>query len=247
MSRYGDERVQAFPDVDDVGEPHPRRGVPAVRDEQPGTDGTAWPSIPRRPSPGAGAAVMERRLFEPHCSVAAGASSNSRGHRHQDEHLLPTLAADVHHHDQAGAERADNGPDRVRGVHAADQPAGILAGRRHGRPAPSGKLAPHRIAPGSTTQTPHEVELEVEPGIRRDRRIDRPVRQRGREHQGRPAQREAQQHLTPAQRRPRIRAVARHARRRCCCRCPARRETRRGSARTCTPSRQTSATAAASR
>ena len=53
---------------------------------------------------------------------------------------------------QAGAERADDRADGVRGVDAADQPAGSCPLEATEASA-SGKLAPQRIAPGSIAQS----------------------------------------------------------------------------------------------
>ena len=61
------------------------------------------------------------------------------------------LRAELDDEQQARTERADDGADGVGRVDAADEPAGILPGRGD-RASASGKLAPHRIAPGSTTQ-----------------------------------------------------------------------------------------------
>ena len=113
-----------------------------------------------------------------------------------DQHLLRVLAADPDHEDQAGAERADDRAERIRGVDAADQPRRILSGlgdrgeRQRKARAPQNRARQHRA------EAAHEIELELEPGIGRDRRIDRPVRQRLRQHIRGPRNRRAQTELT---------------------------------------------------
>ncbi len=77
----------------------------------------------------------------------------------------------------------------------------------------SGKLAPHRIAPGSTTQRQRTTSSwKLYQGLVADRRVDRPVRQRGHEHVRRPAHRAAEHHLAPSQRHARPGRGARNRR-----------------------------------
>ena len=63
-----------------------------------------------------------------------------------------------------------------------------------------GKLAPQKKAAGSTARTTRsKIDLEVEPGSRRERRIDRPVRKRPAHQRGRPRNTEHDAHLTARQ------------------------------------------------
>ena len=147
-------------------------------------------------------------------------------------------------------QRADDRADGVGRVHAADQTCRILPSRGHRRPARAGSSRPRGSRPAASPRWPRiEIELEVErrASVEIDG-IDRPVRQR---RAGRVAPPTRAPRTAPSWHQPsaiaRVRRVARHRRRRGCCRCRARPGTRRGSARTCRPWRRTAATACASR
>ena len=95
---------------------------------------------------------------------SAGASRRRPGHaRHDHQHLLRALRPEPVDQDQARDDRADDRADRVRRIHATDQPAGVLPlpGDRREREretrAPQDRPGQHR------PERPHEIELEVVP------------------------------------------------------------------------------------
>ena len=89
------------------------------------------------------------------CSSVSRAEQQKRAADRGDDHqhLLRVLRADPGDEHEAGAERADDRADGVRGVDAADQPRRILAARARRAASASGKLAPQRMAAGSTANS----------------------------------------------------------------------------------------------
>ena len=127
-------------------------GVPAVRRR----DCREWTARATRPDPPQ--TRRQPRARSRPCARAAtlpptrGVSSTSAdSDRQDDQQLLRMLACRERDHDQAGAERARDRAGGVGRVHAANEAAGILAAARGRGASASGKLAPHRIAPGRTT------------------------------------------------------------------------------------------------
>ena len=103
-------------------------------------------------------------------------------------------------HQEAAADGTDDRPDGVGGVNAADQPARILPLRGNRRERERKARTPENRRRQHHPEGAREVERKVVPGAHRDRRVDRPVRQRERERVGRPGDRTAQKHLHPPER-----------------------------------------------
>ena len=156
-----------------------------------------------------------------------------RERRHDDQHLLGVRAADPRDENEAGDHRAGDRADRVRGVTPPASRAASCSVMATLASA-SGKLAPHNIAPGSTTQKQRtRSSWQRVPRRRDERRVDRPVRQRLGELVGRPRHRPAHAAAdTSPARGADSRRCARPTRRPCC-RCRGRRGRPRGSARRC--------------
>ena len=127
-----------------------------------------------------------------------------------DENLLGVLAAKPRDQDQARRQRADDRTDRVRSVDATHEAGGILTVGSHGRERQRKARAPQDRRRQHGPHRAHEIELEVEPGIRRQRRIDGPPRERLGAHVRRPGNRAAEKHLTPAEAETRPGHSARH-------------------------------------
>ena len=137
-----DRGVPSFADVDHLGLPQLARHVAAVGDEHAGhrMDGERQQPGDRRP------ATANQRI-----AAHVPPQQDQAGERGQDDQqLLRALRAQPHHQQQAGAQRADDRAERVGGVDAADQPRRIVARCAATDASASGKLAPQRIAPGST-------------------------------------------------------------------------------------------------
>ncbi len=141
----------------------------------------------------------------------------------------------------------DDRSDGIRGVDATDQPARVLSFRGDRREGEREAGAPEDRRRQDDPEGAREVEREVVPGARRDRRVDGPVRQRERQRVRGPGNRTAQEHLHPPERQ-RVAARARApSPSRCCSRSRCRRGTPRESARRCRRSRRRAARACASR
>ena len=182
-------------------------------------------------------------------ALSRASISSSAGHRgDDDEESAARAGCRARRQQEAGAKRADDGAERVRRVRRRRPVAPDPRPREASDASASGKLAPQSIGRGQhREQAPHEIELKLKPGIGRDRRVDRPIRQRRVQNVRRPGHRRAQQQLAPGERHARtVEARARASSRRCC-RCPGRRERPPGSARTCRSWHRTAATACASR
>ena len=204
QSRHGDRRVPALADVDDVDVlVRTGRGVAAVGDEQlrqrrhvarQQRRNDRADDNRQRPGPGRASASA------PAVDAAARARSSAARPQMMMSACCECCVPSQVDHDQAAAEGADDRAQRCwrrRRRRRADPGPGPS---RATEASASGKLAPHRIDAGSTTQKrAGEVELKVVPGARRDRRVDRPERQRERQRVGGPADRAAQQHLHPAE------------------------------------------------
>ena len=115
-------------------------------------------------------------------------------------------------HQQAAADGADDGADGVGRVNAADQPARILPFRGDRREGQRKARAPENRRRQHDPERAREIEREVVPRAHRDRRVDRPERQRERQRVGRPGNRAAEEHLHPAEREPRTFEPARQHR-----------------------------------
>ena len=135
-------------------------------------------------------AARRRRCRAPSADAASSASSADMTDSTISS-CWALLAAEPDDQQQAGRERPDDRADRVGGVDAADEPRRILAavGDRGERQREAG--APENRGRQHRPQRAHQIELEREPGAARHRRIDRPVRQRLREHVRRPGDRAA--------------------------------------------------------
>ena len=123
-------------------------------------------------------------------------------------------------------ERADDRADRVGGVDAADQPRRDPGRARRPTRAPAGSSRPRESRRAARPRGSARGRAgTLNHGVGRDRRIDRPVRQRLRQHVRRPRDRAAQQHLAPAERDARTLDARARSPSRCCCRCRGRRGT----------------------
>ena len=121
----------------------------------------------------------------------------------EDQELLRMLAAEPDDQQEAGAKRSDDGAERVRRVHAPDQSRGILVARGERRQRQRKAGAPEDGRGQDREQAPDQIELKLKPRIGRDRRVDRPVRQRRVQHVRGPGHRRAQQQLAPGERHAR--------------------------------------------
>ncbi len=102
--------------------------------------------------------------------IARRARAATRSAASDDSILLRALRAEPRDEQQAGRQRADDRADGVGGVDAADEPAGSWPALRPPR-APAGSSRPTGSRAGSTAHSAaHEVELEGDPGIARQRR-----------------------------------------------------------------------------
>ena len=115
---------------------------------------------------------------------------------------------------QAGDQRADDGADGVGGVHAADETRRDPAVSPRPPRAPAESSRPTRIAAGSTAHRQRtRSSCNVNHGSGRNRRVDRPVRQRlASATYAAHAIAAAQQQLAHAERHARPRQVARQRR-----------------------------------
>ena len=208
--RHGDRRVPALADVDDVGLADARRGVAAVADEQPrhGRGRCARAAPRRRPRATSSANCQPRSGADPRRRTTGASISSAASAEMTISNCSRELAAEPGD-EHAGAERADDRADGVRGVDAADQPRGILPGRGDRGERQRKARAPENRRRQHGPEAAREIELEVEPDVARDRRVDRPVRQRLGEHVRRPRDRGAEQHLAHAERDARTRDAAR--------------------------------------
>ena len=225
--RHRDRRHHPFALVDDlVGLAHARRRVAAVGNQQArhfvhaadqqradaDHHGDQHHAGNLRPE----AFVLRRRL-----SATDRLEHQQPGHHaDDDEHLLRVLAADPRHEQQAGAQRADDGADGVGRIDAADQTRGILSARRDRRQRQREARAPQDRGGQHGPQAAHQIELQREPRIARNRRIDRPVRQRLRQHVGAPGNRRAERAADTTRRRRGAAPGSAPATTRWCCRCP---------------------------
>ncbi len=188
---HGHRRVPAFAAVDHVGLPDLARHVAPVGDED------ARHGSHRQRQQGGD----RHRDGEPGHGPAVPEGQHQRGQgRQQDEQLLRALCAEPDGQQEAGPERSDDGAKGVRRVHAADEPPRILSPGGHRRERERKTGAPQHGAGQKGEETPREIELKLKPGVRCERRIDRPVRQRLREHIRRPRHGRGDRDLTPGER-----------------------------------------------
>ena len=180
--RHRDRRVPAFADVDDVGLADPRRRVAAVRDEQRGHRAARCaPAAPRTTAADDDRRSCRRTASAARPSRPVGTASSISSAESAEMMISTCSECWLPSHDirsRLDASDADDRADGVRGVDAADQARRILAvgGDRRRAPAESSRPTGSRRQHGP--QAADEIELEVEPGAGRDRRVDRPVRQR---------------------------------------------------------------------
>ena len=214
---HGDRGVQPLADVDDVGLAHAGRRVAAVRDEQARQRVHAPCEQARRDHRDR---QHDRRTDVPSFGVRRIAGARVRRLEHQqrrqrrrdDDDLLGVRAANPRDEHEAGQERADDRADRVRGVYAAREAAGVLLRGGRGGERQRKARAPEHRARQHDPQTADEIELQREPRGRRDRGIDRPVRQRLGQLVRGPRDGAAQQELAPAERAAWRRDAARELR-----------------------------------
>ncbi len=152
-----------------------------------------------------------------------------RGARGQaNQQPLALLRADPWNENDAEADAAQNPADRVRRVDAADEPRRVLPARRRRRQRERKTRAPQKRRRQQSPEAARHVQLKIQPRIRSQRRINRPIRQRFGQHV------EPSRKSPPSKKTGTSRAEFRAAdfcgrapsRRRC--RCPARKETRPG-------------------
>ena len=147
---HRDGRVDALADVDDVADAHPARREPAVGHEPRGH--WRYAKARRTPSPTAMRSSIKGETSG-HCLRRGPRRQQQqrRDHRQRDQELLRVLRADPGHEQKARGKRADDGAERVGGVHAAREPAGSCPFAAAAASA-SGKLAPHRAAAGNSAR-----------------------------------------------------------------------------------------------
>ena len=221
QARHRDRRVQPFADVDDrrpgraawPRSGRTRRACPApagtLRDQQAGGDrGDAMSARARELEP------VRRSSGTP-----VGSSMSKPGQRRRRRSAPAARAGCRATRPAAGSRRSEPtiAPTRVRGVDAADEPRRDPGRASATDASASGKLAPHRIAPGSTTQRQRtRSSWNVEPRARSE--IDGLIGQYGSD---------CVEHRTPPRRWPRTAAAgtsrARRAGRASCARAPSRR------------------------
>jgi hypothetical protein len=97
-------------------------------------------------------------------------------------------------------------------IHPADQPPRIVAAARYRRDRQWKARAPQEGARKHRERASHEVELELEPRVGGERRVDRPERERRVEQVRRPRHGRRQQQLAPGQGYPRARQALRERR-----------------------------------
>ena len=115
------------------------------------------------------------------------------------------LRSDPGDQEQARAESADDGSEGVGGVDARKSVwrHPVLSMRPRKRQGEA--RAPQERRRQQGPKRAGEIELEVEPDVRRDRRIDRPVRERRGQAVRGPGDRGGSEQLAPAQRQARAR------------------------------------------
>ena len=134
--------VHALARVDDVALADPGRRVAAVRDQhfRNGRDAVDQE-----------AAGRER--YE-HSATLPGNRSSKAGDRGQrDEHLLRVLRSHPGDQEQARAERASDGPQRVGGIDAGKQPGGSCPLRARPPQAPTGSSRPTEASAATEPKT----------------------------------------------------------------------------------------------
>ena len=190
-----------FADVEDtLGRSGPGRQVAAVGDQLPrGSAGRVQISRPRDRGDDGRDGERSQRGETPRCAGRADPSSRVRCAQCQGQDARPTagdrpistrwacLRAEPGDQQQAEAERADDGADRVGGIDAADQPPGVLtAGRGGGQGQREARAPQDARRAGRPRGSGPDRAGSVNQGLRGQRRVDRPVGQRLGQHVGRP-------------------------------------------------------------